>query len=92
MNNHCIDCPFKTGNYCDHFRDDSDICKVSEAFWDAFSKALYEEWFGSPVVVSPINYMELCLPEKIPYHTMLTQQRRPLAPDQTVIIKNEEKK
>ena len=89
----CAGCPFKpvVSESCGLYHKEIEVCEVKEAFMKAFSEALFKEQFGDLVVVRPIEHMKLTIPEKTPYRFLL-EQTRPLAPNQIVIIKNQENK
>ena len=88
----CIDCPFKpvASDSCGLYHKEVEVCEAKEAFMKAFAEALFKEQFGDLVVVRPIEHMKLTISEKLPYRFLL-EQTHPLAPNQIVIIRNEEK-
>ena len=88
----CTGCPFKpvSSDSCGLYHKEAEVCDAKEAFMKAFAEALFKEQFGDLVVMCPIEHMKLTIPEKLPYRFLL-EQMRPLAPNQTIIIRNEEK-
>lgn len=88
----CTGCPFKpvSSDSCGLYHKEAEVCDAKEAFMKAFAEALFKEQFGDLVVARPIEHMKLTIPDKLPYRFLL-EQMRPLAPNQTIIIRNEEK-
>lgn len=89
----CTGCPFKpvVSDSCELYHKEAEVCETKEKFMKTFAEALFKEQFGDLVVVHPIEHMKLTIPEKLPYRFLLAQTH-PLAPNQIVIVKNQEDK